>query len=628
MKLIRALLPAPLLCVLLCGATAATAATDPALDPPAILAAAKQASGGARWDAIATLRQAGAVRQGGQDGSFDELIDLKRVRNVEHVAIGPTVVTGGWDGAAGWSAYGAGPTMPGTGKESIADGIGTAYRAAYAFFWPERFPATFDDAGRKSLDGREFDVVRVTPARAQPFEVWIDRRTHLIAREVDLGGAMPATQTFTDYRPVDGVLLPFSVRESNGDAALDTVYTLTHQAAGPALASSAFAPPTSPASPAEPDPFPAGRDSTTVPIQVIGNLVFVPAAVNGGAPQAFIFDTGAIAVLDQGHAQAMGVQPEGALPGGGFGNGTVQFGAARVRSIAIGGGAFPAQGLMTLDLAGFIQLEGVDFAGFLGLEVAQRAVVRIDYAHQTMTLTRPSAFKPPPRAVALPLKFDAHHPVIDASVDGIPGEFAVDTGADNALTLMAPFARAHGLDQKYAGARRKTTTGVGGQSTNLLTRTGALRMGGVTVERPVTMISTDERGVAASPWTAGNIGGDVLRRFTVTLDYPHRMLYLEPRAADAADTGAADFDRSGLDVAPAADGSIVVSSVMPDSGAAAAGVRVGERVLAIDGVDVHALTLPALRQRLRGPAGSVVVLSVAGENGKPRELRLLLRDLL
>jgi predicted aspartyl protease len=626
MKLHRAL---PL-ALLLCGAattlpaSAADQAANPAADPLAILAAAKQASGAARWDAIETLREAGSARQGGQDGSFDELVDMKRVRNVEHIAIGPTVMAGGWDGAAGWSAYGTGPVMPGTGKEAIADGIGTAYKAAYAFFWPERYPARFDDAGRKSLDGQELDVVRVTPARAQPFELWIDRRTHLIAREVDLGGATPSTSTFSDYRPVDGVLLPFSVRESNGDAALDTLYTVTRQAAGPALAPAAFAPP---ASPAEPDPFPAGRDSTTVPIQVIENLVLVPAAVNGGAPQTFMFDTGAIAVLDQGHAQAMGVQREGAVPGGGFGNGTVEFGTARVRSIAIGDAAFPGQGLMTLDLAGFIHGMGVDFAGFLGLEVAQRAVIRIDYEHETMTLTRPAAFRPPSKAIALPLKFNAHHPTVDALLDGMPGEFEIDTGADNALTLMAPFAREHGLDAKYARARRKTTTGLGGASGNLLTRTGTLQIGGATVARPVTMISTDERGVAASPWTAGNIGGDVLRRFTVTLDYPHRMLYLEPRT-DRAVAASADFDRSGLDVERVADGSAAIDNVMPDSGAEQAGLRVGERILAIDGADVHAMSLPVLRGRLRGAAGSVVVLSVAGQDGKPREVGLTLRDLL
>lgn len=588
----------------------------------AILAAAKRASGGCHWDTLESLHQTGIARQGAQDGTFDTLVDLKHVRGISREVIGPTLMAQAWDGAAGWVVEGAGQAMPGTGHEAIAAGIGMAYKAAYAFFWPQRFPAKFAYAGRRSADGKVVDVVLVTPDGAGSFELWIDRRTHLIAREVEIGGIAPTTLTFADYRTVDGVLLPFAVRESTGDAELDTVYALATSIPGKALEQTAFA---LPAPLPEPDPFPAGQDSTVVPIHVIENHIYMPAAVNGGTPRSFIFDTGAIAILDQTHAQAIGIRPEGAMQGAGFGNDTVHFGKSRVRSIAIGDVTFPAQAVLILDMAGFMHLADVDFAGLLGVEVAQRAVVRIDYARETLTLTKPSAFKPPPMAIAVPLKFNGHHPVVDGIIDGISGEFEIDTGADNALTLMAPFSKAHQLTSKYPGAREVPFTGVGGPSKDFMVRAGMLQIGDAMITHLVTNIATDQKGVAASPWTAGNIGAEVLRRFIVTLDYPHRMMYLEPTTYDAA---IADYDRSGLDFERVSDGSATITNVFSGSSAEQAGLRVGEHMVKIDGKDVSTMALPALRTKLRGPVGLEVVLLVLASDGHPREVRLRLRDLI
>ena len=62
-----------------------------------------------------------------------------------------------------------------------------------------------------------------------------------------------------------------------------------------AVAASAFMPP---AALPEADPFLAGSDSVAVPIRVIDDHIYLQAAINGGAPQTFMFDTGAIAILD------------------------------------------------------------------------------------------------------------------------------------------------------------------------------------------------------------------------------------------------------------------------------------------------------------------------------------------
>jgi hypothetical protein len=51
-------------------------------------------------------------------------------------------------------------------------------------------------------------------------------------------------------------------------------------------------------------------------------------------------------------------------------------------------------------------------------------------------------------------------------------------------------------------------------------RVAALKLGRLEIERPITSLQGDSAGVMSgnAEWI-GNIGGDILRRFTVFLDY-------------------------------------------------------------------------------------------------------------
>ena len=60
----------------------------------------------------------------------------------------------------------------------------------------------------------------------------------------------------------------------------------------------------------------------------------------------------------------------------------------------------------------------------------------------------------------------------------------------------------------------------------------------------------------------------------------------------------------------ARQGMLVVTDVPPRSNAAAAGLRPGDRVVAIDGTPVAGLEPRAIVEHLRGPVGSFVTLTV------------------
>jgi len=281
----------------------------------------------------------------------------------------------------------------------------------------------------------------------------------------------------------------------------------------------------------------------TVPFRLIDNHIYVDASINGAAPLPFMFDTGATDGIQVAVARTLGITVEGALPGGGFGDKLEDVGFAKVKSVSLGGLTLGDQVFATENWPAWTVGEGAPPSGLLGYEFAKSAVLTIDYQKRTLTFTRAQAFRPPRDAQPIAITFAGHVPIVAGALDGVRGEFQIDTGSRGALTLMAPFAQANDLVARYGATHLATIGfGVGGPTRALLARAGKFTLGGVTIEAPVAAISTDQGGAAQSLRTAGNIGGEILKRFTVTLDYAHQKAWLQPNAlAQEREV----FDRSG-----------------------------------------------------------------------------------
>jgi S1-C subfamily serine protease len=114
-----------------------------------------------------------------------------------------------------------------------------------------------------------------------------------------------------------------------------------------------------------------------------------------------------------------------------------------------------------------------------------------------------------------------------------------------------------------------------------------------------------------------------LKRFAVTFDYGHQIMYLKPLQPPAGDVGV--FDRAGLwlNMSPAG---FKIMDLTAGSAAAASGLKVGDEITAIDGVSASKIDLPDLRKRLRDePAGTEVKLDVLA-GGQTRNVTLTLKD--
>ena len=201
---------------------------------------------------------------------------------------------------------------------------------------------------------------------------------------------------------------------------------------------------------------------------------------------------------------------------------------------------------------------------------------------------------------------------------------SIDTGSRASLTLHSPFVREHGLVAKYkASPEAVVGWGVGGPNRGRPARFGTLRLGDLAIDGIAGDLYTGDKGSFASPDLAGNLGGGVLKRFTVAFDYAKKTMYLAPNATFGKPDA---YDRSGLWLLGAGD-ALKVADVAADSAAARAGLRDGrphrrDRRRA----DRHAHRCAEWRQRLRElPVGTPLAIEYR-RDGKEAHVELVLAD--
>jgi len=341
-------------------------------------------------------------------------------------------------------------------------------------------------------------------------------------------------------------------------------------------------------------------------------LVWLEVSVNGSDPLPFLLDTGFdYSVIDAGVAAALSltVSDPDTVPQPG---GPVEIGLAEGVTIGLPGRELRDWTLRAIPIAAAAQVVGREFAGIIGHDILAERVWRIDYEAGTMTVYDASTFLSTDGA-EIPVEVVAAEPFIEAAIEQphagtIPGRFKLDTGSTDAAGLNLNFLEGAGVLAPGQATIPVPGVAVGGETTGILLRIGAFRIGPYSISSPVIGATLESAGFENRP-DAGTIGAAVLRQFTLTLDYPRNRILLEPNSAYGEPAGE---DLSGLwAVAHGEDFSAATARfVVPDSPAARAGVQVSDLILAVDGVPVAELRLSGVFDLLRTGAGSTRVLRI------------------
>jgi hypothetical protein len=266
-------------------------------------------------------------------------------------------------------------------------------------------------------------------------------------------------------------------------------------------------------------------------------------------------------------------------------------------------------------------IEGTPMAGLVGYEVFSRFVTRIDYGAGVITLMDTRHFDPKDAGTPVKFVFHEHIPEVTGTFEGLPAKYSIDTGARFELMLTKSFAAQADLRAKHPnGIDSVYGWGVGGAVRGYVTRASEMRLGDVQVSDVVTDLSLQDRG-----GLSGSIGGGILKRFVVTLDYAHQTIYLKPRPRPIEDAGT--FDRAGMWFNASTQGFEIVD-VAKGAPAEQAGLHVGDTILAVDGEAVANLHLYDLRQRLRDDPPETVVTFRVKEGSAVKDVKITLRNLI
>jgi hypothetical protein len=354
-----------------------------------------------------------------------------------------------------------------------------------------------------------------------------------------------------------------------------------------------------------------------IPFELYGNRIYVQVSGPGFDRSLFLLDTGAgrthytAELVTQARLPTSGsIGITGAGPGRVAGR-RVAATTLRIGSLTLpvsSGISGPAEPLFGNIYSG----AGRAFQGVIGYDLFAAYVVRIDYEQRVLWLYDRGNFRGP-RATAIPLRIVDRKPYFTAAI-GAPGSAPIaanvhlDTGGGGVLGLNGRYVSQQRLLDRVGPTLPSAIQGVGGATQSRLARIETLQLGRFTLASPVVSLALAQGGGVRSD-SAGWVGGAALRRFTVTIDYPRRSMWLEPNSSFGQPFNA---DMSGLTIywtATPAD-TLHVSNVAEGSPGDVAGVRAGDRLLSINERPAALLGIDEIRELLRG-------------DGERRKLRLL-----
>ncbi|HEY8573655.1 aspartyl protease family protein [Phenylobacterium sp.] len=338
--------------------------------------------------------------------------------------------------------------------------------------------------------------------------------------------------------------------------------------------------------------------------------ILFPITINGHRAEAWL-DSGASAtIVDAAFARQIGLPLGQTVTAQGVA-GTVTGVRLSQAQVKIGDVGLPVRRVAVMDLSDVAAVVPRPVQVILGREAFQDAVVDIDFGSREISFTPRAEFRPP-RQRPLRLRPSGALRSFPISIEGLKTEAILDLGNSGALLLDRDFAERQGL-LRTRPTSTQLSVGADGARESLIASFDRVSVGGVRFDR---VVGVATRGLATH--APANVGLEILSRFEVTIDFPGERLWLRPIP------GAAERpfrkNRAGLSVAPAMD-HIRVTHVAAGSPAQAAGWRVGDRIVAVNGQKADRTYAGSeLSRWIYGPAGQTAELTL--DDGSRRTLKL------
>jgi Aspartyl protease len=265
----------------------------------------------------------------------------------------------------------------------------------------------------------------------------------------------------------------------------------------------------------------ANAKACTFPFEWREGLIFLPVRINGSKPLSFALDTGSTRILiDRKLAIDLGLKASGTGSMQGAGAGRIPIEFIHDVNIALPGMESGGYDLSTADLQPLEADDGGKVDGIIGYPLLSRFVITVDFEARKLTLTE--AFHPNSTAQALPIELRDKWPFVKGEIV-LPGpvtvqdSFLIDSGSSDAVDHPIVMT----LQSRVPS---KSGVGLGSEVQGATARAASFHLGRYTIESPLVACC------GGTDATSKLIGNEILRRFTVTFDYPSSRILLTPNS--------------------------------------------------------------------------------------------------
>jgi hypothetical protein len=269
---------------------------------------------------------------------------------------------------------------------------------------------------------------------------------------------------------------------------------------------------------------------------------------------------------------------------------------ANLEGIALNTSGFTA----LTDQTSMSDYEDFDTGGLLGLDFLSGFTVQLDFDQGELRLLDPTTQSTNSWGEKYRMQYDRlERPKVSGILqDSTETSFIIDTGSvvNNLETsLFDALVRDASLPVIYISSQSES----GGRVSRCV-RIPKLSLG-----------TTEYHDLLFSEANTSTLGVPFLYRHRVTIDFLRERIYLSPGAHFQEMD---QCDMSGLYVRRL-DGSIKVTSVIPNSPAEEVGLKVGDTIEEIDGIEAYKYTVHEIRQLLKSGDGRKIVMKVRKDIG-------------
>lgn len=358
-----------------------------------------------------------------------------------------------------------------------------------------------------------------------------------------------------------------------------------------------------------------GSKRLTFPFKVIRNLVVVKVSINNAGPYNFVLDTGVglMIMTDPTLVDSIHIPNKRTIKVAGFGDGEAyEAFVTSPLNVNVSGivSHNVSAAIFKKDHFGLSQYAGINIHGLLGYEFFSKLAVKINFTDSLITVTKPEHMRRFKKGSRLPITIEENKPYFETPITLSNGtqqlkKFIIDLGAGHPVSLERVADKT-----LYSQQLIDANLGIGlsGLISGYKGRVKEIQLGKYKIKNVLASYPEDNGRVPTVP-RDGNLGVEVLKRFTLVFNYSGNEMYIKSNVEFKAPF---EHDMSGLQYYATGKGykHIIVERVEPGSPGEEAGVCEDDEITAINFKPVTDMTLEEIDHLFKSRDNRSLLLDV------------------